>query len=47
MPGRVIHGLEHVVDEALEFRVNTLHRQALLAQDGIGQQDERLDGHER
>lgn len=45
-PRRVIHGFEHVLDKPVEFRVNALHRLAFLAQYGIGQEDEGLDGHE-
>ena len=43
--GRIIHGLDHVLDKAREFLVDALHRLALLAQNRVGQIDDRLDAH--
>ena len=43
--GRVIHRLEHVVGELSQRRIDALDGLGDHAQDGIRQDDERLDRH--
>ena len=43
--GRVVHRLEHVGDEGLELGIEILDRSRGLAQDRIGNADDRKNGH--
>ncbi len=45
MPGRLVHGLQHVVDHAVERVVDALDRLGDEAQLGIGQRDDVAEGH--
>jgi hypothetical protein len=44
---RVVHGLEHVFDEPLKLGVHALDGLRLLAQKGVGKDENGSDGHLR
>jgi hypothetical protein len=43
--GGVVHRVEHVGDEGADLGADRTDRFGTLAQDGIGEDDERADGH--
>ena len=44
-PRRRVHGLEHVVDQALELGIEALHRPGLLPQARVGVLQDGQEGH--
>jgi hypothetical protein len=44
---RVVHGFEHIGDEPLELGVHALDGLRLLAQKGVGKDENGSDGHLR
>ena len=43
--GRVVHGLDHVVDQAAQILVDALDLLTDETQFGVGQNDDRFEGH--